>query len=200
MRALDRRQGAQLLAVVLICGGVLLLVLRLLGAERAGNFWPFFVLVPGVAMVVAAMTGSGREAQALGSAGGVVTGTGLVLLVQALTDYFQSWAYAWTLLPLFAGAALMLVARRGGDRAAVERGLRMVGWGAVAFVAFGALFEGAIFHTFLFNVGGGFVLPIVLIAIGALLLYSRGWPLVGHGTGDGASGSKESPKGPPAPA
>ncbi len=157
-------------AGALIAVGVLLLVLRAFG-DFAGSVWPIFVIVPGLVLLVMAANGGGG-ATLLAAAGGVVTGVGVILFVQDLTDYYQSWAYAWALLPLFAGAGMLLAAGRQHDPAAAARAWGLIEWGGVAFVVMAVFFEGLIFHGFL--IAGGLIMPILLIAVGALLLLGRG--------------------------
>lgn len=165
---LDQKSTRVILAVGLIGAGIVML-----GGEFVGGFgdifWPFFVIVPGIALLAQA-AGGGQLSKTLAVAGGVVTGTGLILFVQAVTDYFQSWAYAWTLLPVFAGAALFLIGRREGDQDAINRGRRLIELGAIGFVVCAAAFEALIFHRI---VNQNWVLPIILIGAGAFLLLRR---------------------------
>jgi len=174
MRAVETRHGEQWLAAALIGGGALLLVLRLFDWRIGDHLWPFFVIVPGVVVLAISATTPGRESRFLAPAGAVVAGTGVILLAQALTGYFQSWAYAWTLLPVCAGAALMFVGRRDADPATAAAGSRLVKGGALLFVCFAVAFEGLIFHRYLSLGAGGLVLPIVLIAAGVVVLLRGG--------------------------
>jgi peptidoglycan/LPS O-acetylase OafA/YrhL len=195
MRVHEGRRGGQLLAVTLIVGGALLLVFRLLGWRISDHFWPFFVIVPGLALLAVAATASGRESRSLAVGGAVVAGAGLILFVQSLTDYFQSWAYAWTLLPAFAGAALLFIGRRDSDAAGATVGLRLMQWGGATFVVFAVVFEGLIFNSGL--VEGGLVLPIVLIAVGVFVLFRGGFitrgPDAKQGGSEGGGAAKGSP-------
>jgi hypothetical protein len=77
--------------------------------------------------------------------GAVVAGTGVILFAQALTGYFQSWAYVWALLPVFAGVALIFVGRRDTDLKTATLGRRLVKWGILTFVSFAVVFEWLIF-------------------------------------------------------
>ncbi len=163
------------LAAILIGAGVILLALRLIGGV-GGFVWPFFVIAPGVVLLALAASTGWRE-RTVAAAGGVVTGVGVILFVQNLTDYYQSWAYAWTLLPLFAGAALYLVADAGDDESARKIRRQLVLWSAVSFVVLGAIFETLIFHDRLLE--GGIILPLLLIVAGGALLLRRGGPTRG---------------------
>lgn len=164
----DRARMA--LAVLLIAAGAILLALRLLGWSISGFLWPFFVIIPGVALLAVGLAANGRPSRFPAVAGAIVTTTGMLLLVQSLTDYFQSWAYAWALLPASAGAALIAAGRRDGDAATAATGWRLLQWGIVLFALMGLLFEALIFN------GGwldaSLVLPLILIAAGVLVLAS----------------------------
>lgn len=157
----------RLLAAILIGAGVLLLVLRQFDWRLSDSLWPFIIIVPGFALFALAAA-LGRDARQLAVVGAVTGGTGLILLGQSLTDYFQSWAYVWTLLPVFAGLALVVMEQRDGDAATKGAGRSLILTGGVLFVVFTTLFEGLIFHRGL--VGNGIIVPAVLIVLGIVLL------------------------------
>src|SRR5260221_7916206 len=135
----------RLLAAILIGAGVVLLVLRQFDWRLSDTLWPLIIIVPGFALFALAAA-LGREARVLAVAGAIVGGTRLILLGQSLADYYQSWAYLWTLLPLFAGLALVAMERRDGDTATAGAGRALILSGGIMLVVFTALFEGLIFH------------------------------------------------------
>ena len=168
-----------MLAAALIGLGLLLLVLRTFGWV-AGSLWPLFVIAPGAALWAFTTYGAWRS-KYLAATGAVVTGTGVILAVQNATDYYQSWAYAWALLPAFAGVAIWLIGNSDQDAAAKANGRGLVQWGAVVFVVLAAMFELFIFNRGWFD--AGLALALLLIATGAfLLVYRRGGPAAGSGT------------------
>ena len=91
----------------------------------------------------------------------IVGGIGGLLYWQNLTGNWESWAYAWTLIPGFVGVGIFLSGLLSGDRKAMVGG----GW-----TIFNSLVLLAIFGTFL----GGLTLwaywPVLLILVGVLLL------------------------------
>jgi hypothetical protein len=124
-----------LLGIVIVFGQALQLDLGRIG-------WPFFVILPGLALVGLGLAGSGRLGEVLATVGGAVTMAGLVLLVQNATDQFDTWAYAWTLVVLVGpgiGRWLLGVVRGRGDLAA--SGGWLMAAGLVAFLVFGVFFE-----------------------------------------------------------
>ena len=158
----------RVLAAVLIGAGVVLLALRQFDWPFSGSLWPLAVIIPGLALFAAGAT-MDRGGSFLAATGAAIGVTGLILLGQELTDYYQSWAYLWTLLPLFAGLSLYVTGPRQGNARARRIGRGMATTGAVMFVVFTTAFEGLIFHPQAF--GGGLVLPLVLILLGVALLF-----------------------------
>jgi hypothetical protein len=164
---MNRFGSSEALAALLILGGILLLVVQYFGA--ANVLWPFFIIIPG--LVLAFVADRSDWNRSLLVIGAVVAGTGVILLVQSIYDYYQSWAYAWTLLPMFAGAALYYAGDWRHDASQRALGKRFIEWSAAGFVAFGAVFELLIFsggHSW-----GRIVLPLALIGFGMLILVRR---------------------------
>ena len=163
--------------------GLALVVVGLgcLAVQAAGGWvwsfaWTLFIILPGLACL-GALVLLGRGAAWLAVPGSVVTATGLLLLYQALTNLWQSWAYAWALVvPAALGLGLMLQGAYSGRPALRQAGRRLAALGLVIFLT------GAVFFELVLNVSGlgggaaGAVIgPALLIGAGAaLLLRSRG--------------------------
>ncbi|MBN1965662.1 MAG: hypothetical protein JW910_13510 [Anaerolineae bacterium] len=183
----SQNSGRMLAAFVLIGLGVLFLLGQFVDLSAIWTMWPFFVILPGAAFLFFAFTG-GRDAAALAIPGAIVTGTGLILLFQSITDKWDSWAYVWTLYPVFLGLGLMFMGRRTGSSGTTSTGRTFVVLGLGGFLLFGAFFEVAIFGGL-----GANLLPLALILFGAwLLLKPR---IVGSGRfGANGSGGPGTPK------
>jgi hypothetical protein len=152
--------------IILIGLGVFFLAGRMFDL---GDLWPLFILVPGFAFLVPALTG-GKNSAGLIFPGLIVTGTGAILLYQNMTGHWESWAYAWTLYPLLVGMGLIFVGQRTNNDQNRTVGRGMVTWSLVGLVVMGALFEGLIFR----GAGNGitdWILPIALIGLGAFMLF-----------------------------
>jgi hypothetical protein len=156
-----------LLGIVVVLGQALDLNLGRVG-------WPFFVIVPGLALLGVGLAAPGRVGEVLATVGGLVTMAGLVLGVQNATDRFDTWAYAWALLLVGAGIGRWLVGvmRSRGDLAA--SGGWLIAAGLVAFVVF------AVFFDVIIGIGGRPVgsasrygLAALLILAGLVLLGRR---------------------------
>jgi hypothetical protein len=172
MNSISQDRGRSITAFSLIGLGGLFLLSQIFGFSLFSILWPLFVIVPGAAFLYFAVNGD-KKMSGLAVPGTVVTGTGLILLFQSITHHWASWAYAWTLYPVFVGLALTFMGTRMEDANTYKAGRGLVRWGGIAFVVAAAFFE-----LFIFN-GGGFLgslaLPLVLIVIGAAMLFGRGF-------------------------
>lgn len=163
--------GRPVLAVGLIGLGLLVLVGQLTGfGGMIGSLWPLFVIVPGLAFLYFAYTG-GKNQAGLAVPGTVITGTGLILFYQNLTGHWESWAYIWTLYPLFVGVALRFMAARTGDEGQLKASNILTRIGAVGFIIGVIFFELMLFGNN--GILGTLALPILLIGGGAFILMSR---------------------------
>ena len=166
MNTLETRN--QRVGVALVGVGVLLLVVRLF-SWNLGWLWPLFILVPGVALLVAAALG-GASVSALFVPGSVVTTLGVIFFVQNATDYFESWAYVWALLPAAVGVGLLMYGQRSGNLELAKTGRRLAGVFTLVFLVAAVFFEGFVFNnvmnTWFFRTG----LPLLFIVGGAFLL------------------------------
>lgn len=165
MRRLETQN--QRVGFALVTVGVLLLIVRF--SWNIGWLWPLFILVPGVALLVAAALG-GASVSALFVPGSVVTTLGIIFFFQNATDYFESWVYVWALLPAAVGVGLLLYGQRSGNLELVKTGRRLAGVFTLIFLVGILFFEGFIFNnvmnTWFFRTG----LPLLCIAGGAFLL------------------------------
>ena len=103
--------------------------------------------------------------------GGMVTMTGVILMIQNLFDLYATWAYAWALIaPTSMGLAKLLYGTLRGLGDEVTNGLAMTGVGAGIFVVAGAFFELIIdINGFGLNVSW-LCLPTLLIGGGIITL------------------------------
>jgi hypothetical protein len=122
--------------------------------------WPLFIVAfGGLFLLLGILTG----APALAVPACIIGGIGGLLYWQNATGNWETWAYAWTLIPGFVGVGIILSGLLSGQ---LSQGLRE---GGRTLLVSAILF--AIFGSFL---GGGdlfqWVLPVVAIAGGVLLL------------------------------
>lgn len=168
-------------AIFLIGLGVVFLIGQTFGInlwEIVGFSWPVFVLIPGVIFLALAFTGD-RRMSGLIFPGVIITGTGAILWFQNATDNWQSWAYIWTLYPVFVGLGLMFNGHRQGNEKEVRTGRSVVTFGVIAFLVGAAFFELLIFQGN--STLTRWVLPLGLIGVGGYLLLSGRIPALAVG-------------------
>jgi peptidoglycan/LPS O-acetylase OafA/YrhL len=164
-----------ILGGLLVLIGVILLAGQVVHLDLGHYGWPFFIIVPGVALLVVALASRGVIGEGLAIAGSIVTVSGLILLYQNATDHFESWSYAWALVvPGAVGSGMILYGLAAGRPGNVRAGSRLVAIGVVLFLLGAAFFEGVL------GIGGysvgrstGAIVGAVIIALGALLLVAN---------------------------
>lgn len=157
-------------AVILIGMGVLFLLGQTFHFDFFGTFWPLFVMIPGFAFLYAAINGD-QKTVGLAVPGAVITGTGVILLYQSITNHWESWAYVWSLYPVFVGMALSYIGQKTSKDGTYKAGQGLIRWGLIAFVGLWALFELVIFNGG--GIFGSYLLPILLIGVGVWLLFRQ---------------------------
>jgi len=164
------RAAPVLLGIGLIAIGIAFLVLQQMRLEIGEYGWPFFVIVPGIALITLGMTLP--EGRGLVVGGMITTILGLILLYQNTTDHWESAAYAWALAaPTGPGLALILYGALRGQPRLVSQGMWPL---AIGLALFGA---GFVFFEQLVGISGrqlpipNWLVPAGLVAAGALFVW-----------------------------
>jgi hypothetical protein len=158
--------GALIAGIVLILFGLMALAGQLFRMVDWGALWPFIIIGFGALFFVAMFAG-GKQAAAFAIPGSIISGIGLILLFQNITDHWESMSYFWALIILFVGVGIYLMGWYGGDENQKRSGLGVMKVGFILFIIFGAFFE-MIFSSF-----GNMVFPVLLILLGIYLVLSR---------------------------
>jgi hypothetical protein len=158
--------GALVGGALLIGFGLLSLVSRVFTGFDWGLIWPFFIIGFG-ALFFVAMLATGKSAAALAIPGSIISGIGLVLLFQNITQHWESMSYFWTLIILFVGLGIYIMGLYGEDENQKRSGAKLMRVGFILFVIFGAFFE-MIFSSF-----NNLIFPILLILLGVYLVLAR---------------------------
>lgn len=160
-------------AYILIALGVLFLGAQVFNFDFGRIFdisWPLFIIIPGVIFLVIAFTGDHRAA-GFAIPGAIITGTGLILWYQDTFDRWETWAYVWTLYPVFVGAGIAFMGARNHNPQQIKTGRGFVTFGLIGFVVAAAFFELLIFGD---NAAvGRWLVPGLLIVAGAYMLFFR---------------------------
>ncbi len=121
--------------------------------------WPLFVIGAGLVLFVIGLL---VNEPGMAVPASIVGGIGGLLYWQNLTGQWETWSYAWTLIPGFVGVGVILSGMLAGQTAqALRDGGRTILVSLVLFAIFGSL------------MGGGFtgiVWPALLIGAGLILL------------------------------
>ncbi len=167
---MNRERGLNAIGGLVLIGlGVLFLFVQLfpgLGAlVRIDQLWPLIVVAVGAGLLALAVV---TRTPPLAIPASIVGGIGLLLFFQNATGYWDSWAFAWTLIPGFVGVGLILRGLLAGElQQGLQAGSRLL---AISFVLL------IIFGTFL----GPFdslrrFWPVLVILVGFLLLGRSLW-------------------------
>jgi hypothetical protein len=168
--AIDANRRSGLVGgLILIMIGAMFLAAQLLPGVRSWyrgeDSWPLIVVGVGVVLLVLAVA---LRMPPLAVPGCIVAGIGCILFYQNASGNWQSWAYAWALIPGFVGAGVLLTGlMEGRDRSALAPNLWLMLFSLVAFVIFGA-FLGPWWFLGLGPLGSYW--PILLVLGGLLIL------------------------------
>ncbi len=139
---MDRRARTQLaLGIFLILVAAFLVALRFYPPLRAlipPFDWPIWVVIAGgLILLVGLLVGApGMAVPAC-----IVAGIGGILYYQNATGDWESWAYAWALIPGFVGVGTLLAGLLGGEfRRSVRSGLNMILISLLLFLFLAAVF------------------------------------------------------------
>ena len=122
--------------------------------------WPLFVIGAGVVLLILGLL-TGEPGMAVPAC--IVGGIGVLLYYQNETGDWASWAYAWTLIPGFAGVGAILAGLLGDKpKQSVRDGVNLILISAVMFVIFSSFLGGQ-------NLLGPYW-PVLLILLGLWFL------------------------------
>src|SRR5512143_3856343 len=132
--------GTLIVGTILIAFGLIALAGQFLHIMDWGFIWPLFVIAFGSLFFIGMVTG-GKQAAALAIPGSIISGIGLVLMVESITGYWEAMSYFWTLIIIFVGIGIYIMGWYGGDAGQKQSGWRVMKIGFILFVIFGAFFE-----------------------------------------------------------
>ena len=159
----QRQRSGLAFGLVLILIGVWLLLGELVPGLREwlalSQAWPLLIVAFGVFLLII-----GLLTRTPGMAVPVCLfwGIGGLIYYQNLTGSWDSWAYAWTLIPGFVGVGLLLTGLLENRRSALTGAIWLIVISLVLFIVFASFLGGP-------NLLGAYW-PVLLIALGAILL------------------------------
>jgi len=159
-----RRRTGLVGGLILILLGLWFLAMQIMpGLQTLINLefsWPLFVIGAGVVLLILGLL-TGEPGMAVPAC--IVGGIGVLLYYQNETGNWASWAYAWTLIPGFAGVGAILAGLLGDKpKQSVRDGVNLIIISAVMFVIFSSFLGGQ-------NLLGPYW-PVLLILLGVWFL------------------------------
>lgn len=159
-----QRRSSLAFGLVLVLLGVWFLVVQFIpGLQdwfRLEMTWPLIIVGVAVLMLVFGIL-AGIPVMVMPAS--IVGGIGGLLYWQNATGHWESWAYAWTLIPGFVGVGTILMGLWGQEtRRSITGGVWLIAISLVLFAVFGSFLGGP-------NLFGPYW-PVLLIAFGVLLL------------------------------
>jgi len=151
------------LGIILILVGGLFLALQIM-PEWGDWFWstldwPFYIIGIGCFLLLFGLL-VGAPGMAVPAA--IVAGIGGILAYQNATGNWETWVYAWTLIPGFVGIGSLLATIFGeGSKEGFRSGITLIFISAILFMIFSSIFGT--------NLMGDWW-PILLIGLGLWLL------------------------------
>jgi hypothetical protein len=163
---MDRgRRSSLATGIVLILIGVLIFAAQLVPEWTAWFQWPLYIVGIGAVLLIIGLL---TRVPALAIPACIVAGIGGLLYYQNATGNWESWSYAWALIPGFVGVGIVVAGLLGGEfRKSLREGGQLILVSLVMFLAFGSFFG-------LIGLGPlGQYWPVLLIALGVLILFNR---------------------------
>jgi hypothetical protein len=122
--------------------------------------WPLIIIGAGALLLFIGLL-AGEPGMAVPAC--IVSGIGGLLYYQNLTGHWESWAYAWTLIPGFVGAGVILSGLLGNrPKRSLGDGLNLIVISLVLFLIFATFLGGP-------NLLGPFW-PVLIILLGLWLI------------------------------
>ncbi len=121
--------------------------------------WPVYIIGAGLLLFIFGLI-VGAPGMAVPAF--IVMGIGGLLFYQNMTGDWESWSYAWSLIPGFTGVGIMVAAALGeGGKSGFRSGLTLIFISLVMFFIFGAFFGASPLGKYW---------PFLLIALGVWIL------------------------------
>ena len=154
---MDRRRRSSLAGgLILILLGVWFLAAQWIPGLQTWFSWPWIIIGFAVLMLLIGLL-TGVPDMAVPAC--IIGGIGGILYWQNATGNWESWAYAWSLIPGFVGVGVILSGILGGKtRKSLSEGGNLILISMILFVIFGAFLGGP-------NLLGNYW-PVLLILLG----------------------------------
>jgi hypothetical protein len=170
--SIKRISGSLVAGFVLIALGLLALAGQVFrGFPFWSYLWPFIIIGFGSLFFVGMFAG-GKSLAGLAIPGTIIGGLGLMMFLQNLTSYWESWSYSWTVILVLVGLGIFIMGLYSEDEHRRQAGIKVMKVGAILFVIFGGFFE-LIFSAFRPYGVQQYLFPLLLVVVGGYLVIVR---------------------------
>lgn len=183
----NRNRGGLILGAILIAAGILFFVGQVVDFLNMGDFWPFIIIGVGVAFFAGMVLG-GKSAGPLAIPGSIISGVGLILLVQNALGWWETWSYAWGLIIVAVGVGIAIYGYWSDKPESVKGGWETARVGLVLFLVFGFIMEFVFSYTGVSNRGSLLLWSALLALLGVVQLVWRAFRLITDPEGVSDSG------------
>ena len=158
---MEHKKQSFIWGFLLVLVGGLLLADQLLPAWSFNFEWPWIIIGVGLVFLLFAVL---MRTGGLAIPGSIISGIGGILYYQNLTNNWETWQFAWALIPGFVGIgiALATIISPKEFRDGWQSSLTMLVISAVLFMIFGG--------SSFFNWDTQFVWPVIIIVFGFFML------------------------------
>jgi hypothetical protein len=157
--------------ILLILLGAAFLALQFFEIAFWSDWWPTAVIGVGLLFFIAMLV-AGKAGGLLAIPGSIIVMVGLILLFHNMFGFWQTWAYAWTLIVFAAGIGISIFGRYTNQEKVTQSGGVVTRLGLVLFVIFAIFFELFVGLSGLLD-GSSILWPLLLILFGFYWLLAR---------------------------
>jgi len=118
------------------------------------------------------MFAGGKSVSGLAIPGSIISGIGLMMLFQNLTNHWESWSYGWTVILVLVGLGIFIMGLYTGDSHRRQEGMRVMKVGAILFILFGGFFELIFSASNPYGIQK-YIFPVLLLLLGIYLVLGR---------------------------
>ena len=174
---MEQNRSNLIIGVILILAGGIFLLAQVTGLVDLGSTWPMVIIGVGAIFFIGMVMG-GKSTAALAIPGSIIVTVGLILLVQNITGWWESWSYAWALIVAAVGIGITIAGAWGDDAAMRKNGLEVAKTGLILFVVFGAIMQIIFYFTGISTIGNLLFWSALLAVVGVFQLLTRLYRLV----------------------
>jgi hypothetical protein len=176
---MNQNRSTIIVGAILIIVGLAFLVGQSLDLVQIELVWPMIIIAAGAAFFIGMLLG-GKATGALAIPGSIIAMVGLILLVQDLTGWWESWSYAWALIIVAVGIGTYIFGVWSDKPELRKSGWDTIKVGVTLFIVFGAIFAFIFTLTGTAQPGMLIVWSLLLVAVAVFQLVSKIYHLATH--------------------